>query len=168
MPTARQIPMVQPPAEKMTGGLGKSNYDTLTKAFPGSPVYSGELTDDEVIKQFNNVVSVKDPVAGRVAGDDGGHTFGVVDLDYTGAPDLNTVEVGGGGKPGSPYAPNIASPPEGQNPKDIPALGVEATEAARGGSAPFSGDGLANPKDTSLVISGQKIGTLKKGSSTPV
>lgn len=160
MPTSKQI-MVQPPADRMTGGTGKSDIAVLQKAFPGSPVYSGDLTDVVATEQYINIVT-------NANVNDGGHTFGTVDLNYTGAPDLATVVVGGGGLPGSPYAPNIASPPEGQNPRDIPAAGVEATEAAKGSGAPFNGDGLANPKDTSLVISGQTIGSLKKGSSTPI
>lgn len=162
----RQI-MVQPPADRMTGGSGRSDIIVLQNAFPGSPVYSGELTDASVIEQFNNVVNVGDPVAGRVAGDDGGHTFGTVDLDYTAAPNLEDVEVGGAGKPGSPYAPNIASPPTGQNPADIPESGVEATERARGSGGAFSGDGLASPNNTSNVISRQTLGSLRRGTSTP-
>ena len=165
MPTAPQI-IVQVP-HPTEGGLGKSHTRSMQAAFPGSPIYKGELTNDTVKEQFNNVVSVGDPVAGRVAGDDGGHTFGVVDLDYGAAPDLNSVVIGGAGLPGSPYAPNIGVPSEGQNPADIPASGVEATELQRGSGGAFSGDGLANPKDTSLVISGQKIGSLRMGSSTP-
>jgi hypothetical protein len=160
MAARRQI-MVQPPADRMTGGSGKSDIAVLQKAFPGSPVYAGSLTDEYATDQYMDIVT-------NAEVNDGGHTFGTVDLNYSQAPDLNDVEVGGAGKPGSPYAPNIASPPEGQNPADIPESGVEATERARGSGGAFSGDGLANPKDTSLVISEQKIGSLRKGSSTPL
>lgn len=158
MAARRQI-MVEPPADRMTGGSGKSNLAVLQRAFPGSPVYSGDIDDTYVTEQYMDIVTDAEVT-------DGGHTFGTVDLNYSAAPDLNDVEVGGGGLPGSPYAPNVASPAEGQNPADIPASGVEATELARGSGGAFSGDGLANPKDTSLVISQQKIGSLRKGSST--
>ena len=144
----------------MTGGSGKSDLAVLQAAFPGSPVYSGDLTDEVATEQYMNIVT-------NAEVNDGGHTFGTVDLNYTGAPNLAEVEVGGGGLPGSPYAPNIASPPNGQNPADIPASGVDATNLARGSGGAFSGNGLANPKDTSLVISGQRIGSLIKGTSTP-
>jgi hypothetical protein len=144
----------------MTGGSGKSNLAVLQAAFPGSPVYSGDLTDDVAKNQYMNIVT-------DATVNDGGHTFGTVDLNYTGAPNMADVEVGGGGLPGSPYAPNIASPPTGQNPADIPASGVEATELAKGSGGAFPGDGLANPKDTSVVISNQRIGSLLKGTSTP-
>jgi len=159
MPARRQI-MVQPPADRMTGGSGKSDLAVLQAAFPGSPVYSGDLTDEVATEQYMNIVT-------NAEVNDGGHTFGTVDLNYTGAPNLADVVVGGGGLPGSPYAPNIASPPSGQNPADIPASGVDATNLARGSGGAYPGDGLANPKDTSLVISGQKIGSLIKGTSTP-
>ena len=53
---------------------------------------------------------------------DGGHTFGTYDTSYSGAPDLNDVETGGGGLPASPYVPNVTSPGPGSiNPTDMPA-----------------------------------------------
>jgi len=159
MPARRQI-MVQPPADRMTGGSGKSDLAVLQRAFPGSPVYSGDLTDDIATSEYMNIVT-------NAVVNDCGHTFGTVDLNYTGATNLADVEVGGGGLPGSPYAPNIASPPSGQNPADIPASGVEATQRARGAGGAFSGDGLASPNNTSTVISEQRIGSLLKGTSTP-
>lgn len=159
MPARRQI-MVQPPADRMTGGVGKADIAVLQRSFPGSPVYSGELTDEVATEHYMSIVT-------NAVVNDGGHTFGTVDLNYTGAPNLADVEVGGGGKPGSPYAPNIASPPEGQNPADIPASGVEATERARGSGGAFTGNGLASPSSTAAVISRQKIGSLSKGTSTP-
>lgn len=161
MPSAPQI-MVQPPADRMTGGSGRSDIQALKAAYPGSPVYRTDdpITDETVTDTYMNIVT-------NAVVNDGGHTFGTVDLNYTGAPNLEDVEVGGGGKPGSPYAPNIASPPEGQNPADIPASGVEATNRARGSGGAFTGNGLASPSSTAAVISGQKIGSLVKGSSTP-
>jgi hypothetical protein len=99
---------------------------------------------------------------------DGGHTFGTVNIDYVEAPNLADVVVGGGGLPGSPYGPNIATPPEGQNPADIPAAGVAATERARGSGGAFVGNGLTSPSATAAVISRQKIGSLQKGKSTPI
>ena len=159
MPARRQI-MVQPPADRMTGGAGKSDLAVLQRAFPGSPVYSGDLTDEVATEQYMSIVT-------NSVVNDGGHTFGTVDLNYTDAPNLADVEVGGAGLPGSPYAPNIASPPSGQNPADIPASGVEATERARGSGGAFSGDGLASPNNTASVISRQTVGSLRKGTSTP-
>lgn len=149
--------MVEP--RSSTAGNGSSDTATLHKMFPGSPVYTGEMTDDTVTETYTSLLD-------GINVDNG--TFGSVNMDYADAPDLREVEVGGGGLPGSPYAPNIASPPEGMNPADIPAAGVEATQAAKGSGSPFIGNGLTSPKDTSATISKQKIGSLQKGKSTPV
>jgi hypothetical protein len=145
--------LVELPKNRGNGGLGSANYSSLQDAFPGSPVYSGEINDETVAKQYIDIVT-------DATVDDEGHMFGAVDLNYTGAPNLADVEVGGGGLPGSPYAPNIASPPSGQNPADIPSSGVSATAKAQGSGAPFSGDGLANPSDTSKNVSKLTIGSL--------
>ena len=151
--------MVEPPKDKMTGGLGKSDFKIHEKAYPNSPVYKGELDDAKVTDTYISLVTDAEV-------NDGGYAFGTVDLNYSGAPDLRTVTVGAGGLPGSPYAPNIVTPAEGMDPASMP-NGNEVTNAAQGSGSPFPGNGLANPKDTSLVISGQKVGSLRKGSSTP-
>lgn len=156
---ARKQIMVQPPVR--VRGNGSSDTANLQVLYPGSPVYSGELTDEVATAQYMEQI-----MSGEIS--DGGHTFGTVDIDYKQAPNLADVEVGGGGLPGSPYGPNIAVPAVGQNPADIPAAGVEATERARGSGGAFSGDGLASPHDTSAVISRQTIGSLQKGKSTPL
>lgn len=167
MPAARRQIMVQPPADRMTGGVGKADIAVLQAAYPGSPVYSGDIDDNSVTDTYMDIVT-------NATVDDGGHTFGTVDLNYTGAPNLEDVVVGGGGLPGSPYAPNIASPPSGQNPADIPAAGVDATERARGSGGAFTappgtgaGQLTASPSATSEVISRQTVGSLLKGTSTP-
>lgn len=156
---ARKQYMVQPPVR--VRGNGSSDTANLQKLYPGSPVYQGTLTDEVATAQYFDQI-----LAGEI--DDGGHTFGTVNIDYADAPDLNDVVIGGGGLPGSPYGPNIAVPAEGMNPADIPEAGVEATENARGGGSPFPGDALASPKSTSAVISRQRVGSLQLGKSTPL
>jgi hypothetical protein len=155
MPTHRQLTVEVPVTTRKNGSSETKN---LQDAFPGSPIHKGELTDDVIRSQGQTLLT-----DGTV--NDGGHTFGEFNLDYVDAPNLEDVEVGGAGMPGSPYAPNIASPPEGMNPSDIPAEGVAATENAKGSGGPFSGDALASPSKTSLVTSKQKIGSLIFGKS---
>jgi len=158
--------MVQPPVR--TYGLGSSSTADTNVLYPGSPVYSGEINDDTVTATYMDLV-----MSGEI--NDGGHTFGTVDIDYRAAPDMNEVVTGGGGLPGTPYAPNIAVAPEDpHNPAGIPEAGAEATERLRGGGGAFqnppgTGNNLSpNPKDTSAAISTQKIGELilGKGSSS--
>jgi hypothetical protein len=76
------------------------------------------------------------------------------------------VEVGGGGLPGSPYAPNIASSSNWTKSADIPASGVEAYRTCqRIWRCLFPGDffGLAKPKDTTVVISNQRLEAYFQG-----
>jgi hypothetical protein len=159
MPTHRQL-TVEIPAS--TRGNGKSDTKTLQKAFPSSPIYKGELTDNVVRDEGQQLL-----VDGAV--NDGGHTFGQFNRDYDGAPDLTKdVPTGGAGLPGSPYAPNIASPGEGHgtDPSNIPVEGAEATELAKGSGAPFNGNGLESPSKTTKAISAQKLGSLIFGKSS--
>jgi hypothetical protein len=138
----------------------------LQTAHPGSPIHRNELNDQIVTEQGNTLL---------IGGDLGRDVAAIAHWglptsytrDYGDAPNLAEVQVGGGGLPGSPYAPNIAVPAVGQNPADIPEAGVEVTQAARGGGSPFNGDGLASPSDTKANISRQTIGSLSLGKSTP-
>jgi len=163
----RQI-MVEPPVR--TEGLGSCDTAVLRAIYPASPVYSGELTDDSATAQYTDVV-----LSGEI--NDGGHTFGTVKIDYQDAPDLNEVEIGGGGKPGTPYSPNVAvNPDEPHNPAGIPAAGAdpEITSKQRGGGGAFQtppGTGselAANPKNTSAVVSTLRIGSLRLGRGSSV
>lgn len=148
-----------------TQANGSSDTNIHQKAFPNSPFYNGELTDEVVREQFVELVQegevVDNPLVPNYNRD-----FG-----ENGAPNMDEVETGGGGLPGSPYAPNIASPGvEGShNPADIPSAGVEATEEARGQGSPFPGDGLTSPHNSSKVIDDQtvRLGSLSFGTSTP-
>lgn len=155
MPTHKQDTVKS--SKVTTRGLGTADTTNAILAYPGSPIHNGELTEEVIL------ATGQDLVDGITS--DGGHTFGSFDMDYGDAPDFADVEVGGGGLPGSPFAPNIASPAEGMNPADIPAVGVEATEAARGSGGPFQGDGLASPSKTSQTVSRQKLGSLMFGDS---
>jgi hypothetical protein len=156
---ARKQIMVQPPVR--VRGNGSSDTANLARLYPGSPVYQGTLTDEIAAAKYLDEV-----LSGEV--NDGGHTFGTVNTDYAAAPNLAEVVVGGAGLPGSPYGPNIAVPPEGMNPADIPAEGVEATDNARGAGSPFPGDGLRSPNDASANVSRQKPDNLQLGKSTPI
>ncbi len=155
MPTHKQNTVEVPSTTRQNG---RSETKNLQDIFPGSPVHSGELTD-EVIRSQGQTLLVDGVV------NDGGHTFGEFDRDYPEAPNFDDVETGGGGKPGTAHAPNIAAPPEGMNPADIPAIGAEAAENAQGGGGPFPGDALASPSKTTKTVAAQKIGSLIFGRS---
>lgn len=164
MPSHRQLLTV--PAAK--GGnatvglgvfaLGSADYAAMKSIYPGSPAYDGSYDDDHVISTFNQVNT--SPL------NDGGATFGEVKTDFSDAPDLATVTVGGGGLPGTPYSPNVFRPAAGgTNPRDIPA--GDPALIKKGGGGYGIGDGLTSPSTTSAVISRQRIGNLIFGKSTP-
>jgi hypothetical protein len=141
-----------------TRNLGSSDSASMQKLFPGSPIHSGEYTEDkvkELVQDYTDGIENQNPDFAEG-----------VDMDYGNAPNLSEVEVGGAGLPGSSFGPNIAAPPQGMNPKDIPASGVESSEAAKGSGSPFPGDSLSSPDKTSKLVSGQKIGSLIKGKSS--
>lgn len=156
---ARKQIMVEPPAATAVGGLGHSDLSVMHEAFPGSPVYQGALTDVVAEAQYY----VDENADGEMS--DGGHTFGTINRNYNAAPDINDVAIGGGGLPGNARAPNIASPPEGQNPADIPESGVDATAGAKGHDGAWIGGESANPANTSVNIGRQTVGHLTLGKS---
>lgn len=136
-------------------GLGTTSTADLKLVYPGSPLYDGTYTPDKLVSIFEALV-----LAPTV--NDGGIMFGVFHRDFSESPDLSTVATGGGGLPGSPYAPNIASPGPGVNPRNIPAAGVQATAEQKGSGGTFNGDGLQSPSDSSGKIANENetLGTL--------
>lgn len=157
MPTHKQIKVESPVT---TFGPGTSSKADLSIIYSGSPVNDGSLNDAIVEEHFQTLNQA--PVI-----EDGGHTFGTVNRDYQDSPNLADVEVGGGGKPGSPFGPNIAvAPTDPHNPAGIPEAGVEATENSRGSGGAFVGNGLESPSRTSAKIGARRIGDLIFGRSS--
>jgi hypothetical protein len=173
MPTHRQATVVAfGPAG--TGGMGHRTDANLKAAFKYSPLYN-EYSESAVtnagISSLNGGGGPGDSIPGiGVAGgvvNDGGHTFGSYDLNYNnagGAPDQDTVSVGGGGLPASGYVPNLSSTTPGDiSPSQQPVYG--GTLPAPGTEYGVGLGGLAKPADTTPNIAGQKIGSYIKGRS---
>jgi hypothetical protein len=118
----------------MGGGSTLSTHGTesLQTNFPGSPIHDGSLSKKSVQEMGNELL------LGAIV-NDGGHTFGEQDRDYTGAPNFDDVKTGGGGLPGTAFSPNTASPgPGSMNAKDMPEPPAPAdpgTEFGSGASA---------------------------------
>jgi hypothetical protein len=145
MPTHRQGTTESPVT---VNGLGTTSTADLKICFAGSPLYDGTYTDAKLKEVYTALVL--DPLV-----NDGGHTFGTFNRGFANAPNLADVAIGGGGKPGTPYAPNIASPGPGMNPRNIPAEGAAATADQPHGGGAFNGDGLASPSVTSNKVATQ-------------
>ena len=115
MPSVKQT-TVDPAAS--TRGMGSSDTESLTEAFPASPIHSGDITRNSLEGQFNDL-ALKGVVKNGLG-------IASYDRDFTGAdsgvafPD-GDVATGAGGLPASQYVPNPASPgPGSQNPTDMP------------------------------------------------
>lgn len=155
MPTHHQITVEAVATER---GLGSSDTSTMQGMFPASPIHSGDLTAAGVLAMGNDLL------IGPVV-NDGGHTFGTFNRDFVDAPVPADVVTGGGGLPGSPYAPAPGSPgPGSMNPADIP---VPPTDwPGPSGTEYGSGDGLAAPDVESQKIGAQTIGVYIFGKSS--
>jgi hypothetical protein len=143
-------------------GMGRSDTISLQRSFVASPFYDGTYTDEALTEAFQYVLT-------GVSSDGGRYGLGSVDMAFGGAPNLADVATGGGGLPGSPYAPNIASPTAlGQNPADIPDSGREATLISKGKGSPFpspEGTSAISPSITSRKVADKRIGNLIFGKS---
>jgi len=160
MPTHSQI-TVEPAdngASSAGGDLGKANYAAINSMFASAP-YHADYTKEHV-KELAQALLLDGSV------NDGGHTFGTLNRDYTDAPDYADVEVGGAGLPASAWVPNPSSPTDGvNNPGSIPAApnGYGTTPADNWGNGVGS---QLSPAASSAQISGQRIGELASNRSS--
>ena len=98
------------PAAPSDKPLGARNERNLQKSFSASPIYNGELDDDERRLTYQELA-----MDGNVQNGLGLSSF---NRDFIGTerdpvPDLNDVKTGGSGLPASPFVPNPTSPGPG-------------------------------------------------------
>ena len=148
---------------------GTSRTSNLQKAFPGSPIYTGELNDDERREFFQSLLDLED-----IGGDDfqksalGYYGMSSYDMNYSnnGTPDLNTVETGGEGKPSTPYSPNLTSPGAGSYlAVDQPEFDGEIKNLDSISNFGSGLGGLVSPSETSVSMGKSKIGEYIMGRS---
>lgn len=90
--------------------FGSRKEQNIRASFPESPIFKGEITDEERKQYYNDNV-----LSGEIIGGKGINKY---NLDYKGTtqnpvPNLEDVQTGGGGLPASPYMPNPTSPGPG-------------------------------------------------------
>ena len=155
---AEQPQTIVEPAIATDKPLGSRNETNLQAAFPASPIYAGELTDDERKEMYQI-----EALDGIVLNGLGLNSFNR-DYDQNDPPDFADVETGGGGLPATPYVPNLASPGPGSIfPGDQPPFEGEISD-----STPEFGvglGGLTSPSETSKGLSSQKLGDYISGKS---
>ncbi len=85
--------------------------------------------------------------------------YGVVQRDFSAAPDYKDVAVGGEGLPSTAWTPNINSPGEGNgdDPKKVAAMDASTLPKPNTSYDP-SGQGVASP-----IVSSKQIGSVKLG-----
>ena len=150
MPEQPQI--IVKPNPSSNKQLGSRKENNIKSAFSSSPIFLQEISDEERRESFNELV-----VDGLVLN---GHGVNSFSRDYKDAPDLNNVETGGGGKPASPYMPNLASPGPGSiNPADQPVYNGDIPDPQTKQTAFGTGlGGTVNPAETSELM--KEVGSL--------
>ena len=149
MPSATQNMVDTVPSERKLKPLSRTESSTLEKIFPHSPIYTGEITNEERLAEFQKLF--EEPI------NDGGHYFGEFDPNFTGAPDYADVETGAGGLPASPWVPNPVSPGPSMNASALPEAPAGFGQTPGGSAAGGQGSRLS-PKTSSELISKQTIG----------
>lgn len=135
--------------EKVKGTRFDKN---IKSSFSASPIHKKELTDAE---RFETFIKLTKGVIQN------GHGINSFDTRYLGndqnpLPNLEDVEVGGGGLPSTPYTPNLTSPGPGSlNAGNQPAY--EGTFKDKENVSNFGSgmNGLTSPSQTSQKIAEQ-------------
>ena len=157
MPEQRQT--IVKPAASPNKSNGARKDVNIRASFPDSPIFKGELTDEERKKAYQELA-----LDGDVIGGLGVNSY---NRDFKDSPDLSEVETGGGGKPASPYVPNLASPGPGSiNPADLPEYNGELPDPEFNVEFGSGKGGLVSPSETASEISKQgTLGTYISGRS---
>ena len=160
---AEQPQTIVEPAVPTEKAFGTRKDQNLRSAFAASPIYTNSITDKERKKTFQS-----EALDGTVVN---GHGLNSFSRDFVGTtqnpvPDLNDVETGGGGKPASPFIPNLTSPGPGSiSAADQPEFDGELPDPASNVEFGSGLGGLVSPIETSTRISGQTLGNYISGRS---
>lgn len=147
---------------------GTSKTDNLKNMFPGSPIYKGDISDNERLEFFQNLLNL-DNIDNDTLHAAGGY-YGIPNFDMNylnnGLPLIKDVKTGGGGLPASPYAPNPVSPgPGSTTAANQPAYEGEIKNITTISNFGSGLGGLAEPTITAKNIGTQKIGEYVSGRS---
>jgi len=155
---AEQPQTIVEPAIPADKPLGARNEANLQAAFASSPIYAGELTDNERKEKYQS-----EALDGIVLNGLGLNSFDR-DYDENDPPDFDDVETGGGGLPATPYVPNLSSPGPGSVfAGDQPPYTGEIVDSTSEFGSGLGG--LTSPSETSKNMASQTLGDYISGRS---
>jgi hypothetical protein len=147
---------------------GTSNTANLRSMFPGSPINKGELTDQERLEFYQNLLDLENIDSDSVHAAGGYYGIPNHSMNYVenGMPIMADVQTGGAGLPATPYSPNPSSPgPGSTSAADQPEYTGETKDPATVSNFGTGLGGLVEPSSTSKNIAAQAIGNYVSGRS---
>lgn len=143
-----------------TNGVSRHDTESMQALYPNSPIHANRIDNASQKKILQDILDDEALEGGGIK----------ANMQFGDAPDLSTVETGGGGLPASPFVPNPTSSPTGNavdQPKAPDNYGSEPTSQGYG-DGPTADAADRNPSVTSGKVArvAGTIGELvmKKGS----
>ena len=150
------------------GTPGNSNTANLQSMFPSSPIYLGQISDQERRDAFDEISKDAFLTAAGLndIADIGGYYGMNYSYNYSNAPDLANVDLAAHNLP-SPYIPNPTSPGQGNgaNHTAKPAYTGQIKNPNTVSNFGSGLGGLVSPSETSSNISQLKLGDFISGNS---
>ena len=146
---AEQNQIIVEPVVSTGASKGSRKQDNLTSCFAASPIYTGDMSNDERKKLYAKLA-----LEGVVIKGNGLNSF---DRDFTDAPNLEDVDVSTHNLP-SPYMPNPTSPGPGSlNASDKPAYTGTVPDQDFNVEFGSGKGGTVSPSETAKEISKQSV-----------
>ena len=146
---AEQNQIIVEPVVSTGASKGSRKQDNLTSCFAASPIYTGDMSNDERKKLYAKLA-----LEGVVIKGNGLNSF---DRDFTDAPNLEDVDVSTHNLP-SPYMPNPTSPGPGSlNASDKPAYTGTVPDQDFNVEFGSGKGGTVSPIETAKEISKQSV-----------
>ena len=147
---------------------GTSNTANLASMFPGSPINKGEITDQERLEFYQNLLDLSNIDSDSLHAAGGYYGVPNHSMNYVenGMPIIADVQTGGGGLPATPHSPNPSSPgPGSTSAADQPEYTGDTKDPATVSNFGTGLGGLVEPITTAKNIATQTIGSYVSGRS---
>jgi len=146
---AEQNQIIVEPVVQSGASKGSRKQDNLTSCFPSSPIYTGDMTNEERKGLYTKLAQL-----GTVVNGNGLNSF---DRDFSDSPNLEDVDLRTHNLP-SPYMPNPTSPGPGSlNAADKPAYTGTVPDMDFNVEFGSGKGGTVSPSETAKEISKQSV-----------